>query len=206
MWSTEICVLPKQLKVTSYIVGTNCYQLGPTPLRSFWLLDAFQVSSVQSLRHVLLFATPWTAARPASLSIINFQACSNSCPSNHWCHSGISLSVNPFSCLQFFLASGSFTVSQFFASGGQSNGVSASASASILPMNIQDWIPLGLTGLISLKSKGLKSLHQCHSSKAPILQSSAFFMVQLSHSYMTTGKAIDLTIWTFVSRVIIYTE
>ena len=79
-------------------------------------------------------------------------ACSNSCPSRQWCHSTISSSVVPFSsCVQPFPASGSFPVSQFFASGGQSIG----ASASILPMNIVDWFPLGLTSLISLESKGL---------------------------------------------------
>jgi len=81
-------------------------------------------------------------------------ACSNSCPLSQWCHPTISSSVKPFSsCLQSFLASGYFQMSQFFASGGQRIG--ASASASVLPMNIQDWFPLGLTGLVSLMSKGL---------------------------------------------------
>ena len=81
-------------------------------------------------------------------------ACSNSCPFSRRCHPTISSSVVPFSsCLQSFLASGSFPMSQSFASGGQSIG--ASASASVLPMNIQDWFPLGLTGLISLQSKRL---------------------------------------------------
>ena len=79
-------------------------------------------------------------------------ACSKSCPSSRWCHPTISSSVVPFSShLQSFPASGSFPVSHFFASGGQSIG----ASASVLPMNIQDWLPLGLTGLISLQYKGL---------------------------------------------------
>ena len=72
--------------------------------------------------------------------------CSNSHPSSRWCHPTILSSVVPFSCFQSFPASGSFPMSQFFASGGQSSGVSASASA--LPVNIQDWFPLGLTGLI----------------------------------------------------------
>ena len=81
-------------------------------------------------------------------------ACSNSCPSSWWCHPTISSSVIPFSsCLQSFPASGSFPMSQFFKSGGQSNGVSTSTS--VLPMSIQDWFPLGLTGLIPLQSKGL---------------------------------------------------
>ena len=81
-------------------------------------------------------------------------ACSNSCPWSQWCHSTISSSVVPFSaCLQSFPASGSFQMSQFFASGGQSNRIKVTASA--LPVNIQDWFPLGWTGWISLQSKGL---------------------------------------------------
>ena len=79
--------------------------------------------------------------------------CSNSCPSSRWCHPTILSSVVPFSCLQSFQASGSFPMSQFFTSGDQSIG--ASASASVLPMNIQGWFPLGLTDRISLQSKGL---------------------------------------------------
>ena len=80
-------------------------------------------------------------------------ACSNSCPLSQWCHPTISSSVVPFSCLQSFPASGSFPMSQFFSSVGQS--IRVSASSSVLPINIQDWFPLGLTGLISLQSKGL---------------------------------------------------
>ena len=91
-------------------------------------------------------------------------------------------------------------MSHFFASGGQSIGVSASAS--VLPMNIQDWFPLGLTDLISLQSKGLsKSLLYHHSSKVSILWRSAFFIVQLSHPHMTTRKTIALTRRTFVGKV-----
>ena len=82
------------------------------------------------------------------------RACSDSCPLSQWCHPTISSSVIPFSsCLKSFPAFGSFQMSQFFASGGESIG--ALASASVLPMNIQDWFPLGLTGWISLQSKGL---------------------------------------------------
>ena len=81
-------------------------------------------------------------------------ACSNSCPLSQWCHPTISSSIIPFSsCLQSFPVSGSFLMNQFFTSGGQSIG--ASASALVLPMNIQDWFPLGLKGLFSLQSKGL---------------------------------------------------
>ena len=82
------------------------------------------------------------------------KACSNSCPSNWWCHPTISFSLVPFSsCLQSFPTTGSFPMSQSFASGHQSIGVSASAQ--VLPMNIQDWFPLEWTGWISLQSKGL---------------------------------------------------
>ena len=85
-------------------------------------------------------------------------ACSNSCPLSRWCHETISSSVFSFSsCLQSFPASGSFPVSWLFTSGADSIG--ASASASTLPMNVQDWFPLGLTGLISLQSKGLSRFH-----------------------------------------------
>ena len=90
-------------------------------------------------------------------------------------------------------------MSQLFTSGGQSIGVSASAS--VLPMNIQDWFPLRLTDLLPVQGT-LKSLLQNHSSKASIIQSSAFFIVQLSHPYMTTGKIIALTRWTFVGKII----
>ena len=102
-------------------------------------------------------------------------ACSNSCSSSRWCHPTISSSVVPVSsCLQSFPASGSFPMSQFFASGGQSIGVSASAS--VLPINIQDWFPLGWTSWISLQSKGLSRFlsnttvqkHQFFSTQFPL--------------------------------------
>ena len=118
-------------------------------------------------------------------------AYSNSCPLSQWCHPAISSSVVPFSsCPQSLPSSGSFSVNQLFAWGGQSIGVSASAS--VFPMNTQDWSPLGWTGWISLQSKGLSSLLQHHRSKASIFRHSAFFTVQLSHPYMTTGKTIAL--------------
>ena len=121
----------------------------------------------------------------------NSRACLNSCPLTWWCHPNISFSIVPFSShLQSFLASGSFPVNQFLASGGQSIGVSASPS--VLLMNFQDWFPLGLTGLILLLCKGLSRLLQHCNSKASILRCSAYFMGQLSHTYMTTGKTIAL--------------
>ena len=98
---------------------------------------------------------------------------SNSCPLSQWCHPTISSSVVPFSCPQSFPASGSFQMSQFFTSGGQSIGVSASAS--VLPMNIQDWFPLGWTGWISLLSKALSRVFS-----NTTVQKHQFFSAQLS--------------------------
>ena len=122
-------------------------------------------------------------------------ACLNSCPLSRWCHPTIPSSVVPFSCLQSLPASVSFPMSQFFASGGHS--IRASASASVLPMNIQDWFPLGWTGWISLQSKGLSRVF----SNTTTLRCSAFFMAQLSHPHTNARKTIALTIWTFVGKV-----
>ena len=111
---------------------------------------------------------------------------SNSCPLSRWCHPTISSSVVPSSsCPSSLPASGSFPMSQLFAWGGPSTGVSASAS--VLSMNTQDGSPLGWTGWISSQSKGLL---QHNSLKASIFRCSAFFIVQLSHPYMTTGKML----------------
>ena len=122
----------------------------------------------------------------------------NPCPSSRWCDSAISSSVIPFSsCPQSLPALRSFPMNQLFTWGGQSTGV----WASVLPMNTQDWSPLEWTGRIFLQSKGLLSLLQHHSSKTSILWHSAFFIVQLSHPYMTTGKTIALTRQTFVDKV-----
>ena len=127
--------------------------------------------------------------------------CTNSCPLSRWYHPTISSSVIPFSsCLQSFPASGSFPMSWLFTSSGQS--IEASASASVLPMNIQGWFPLGWTGLISVVSKGFSSLLQLNNLKASILQCSAFFKLHLSLLHVTTGETIALTIWTFVGKVI----
>ena len=126
---------------------------------------------------------------------------SNSCSLSWWCHLTISSSVVPFcSHLQSFSASESFQMSQFFTSGGQIIGVSASASA--LPVNIQDWFPLRWTGWISLHFKGLSRVFfNTTVQKASILWCSAFSIVQLSHPYMTTGKTIALTRQTFVGKL-----
>ena len=141
-------------------------------------------SSVQSLIHVLLFATPWTAAQPAavsmgdwpspwpSLTITSSWSYSNSCPLSRWCHPTISSSVVPFySLLQSFPASGSLQMSQFLATGGQS----IVASASVLPMKIQDWFLLGWTGWISFQSKGLSRVFS-----NTTFQNHQFFSTQLS--------------------------
>ena len=114
----------------------------------------FQFSSVQSLSRVQFFLTPWSAACQASQSTPTPRVYSNPCPLNGWCHPTISSSVVPLSsCPQSFPESGSFQMSHLFASGGQSIGVSASTS--VLPMNIQDWFPLGWVGWIALQAKGL---------------------------------------------------
>ena len=101
------------------------------------------------------------------------------------------------SCPQSFPASKSFTMSRLFTSGG--HNTVASASASVLPVNIQGWCPLGLTSLISLLSKGLSRFLQHHSLKASVLWSSVFFVVQLSHLYMTTGKTIIVNNYTTIA-------
>ena len=125
----------------------------------------------------------------------------NPCPLCRWCHPTISSSVVPFcSCPQSFPASGSFQMSQLFASGSQSIG--DSTSTSVLPMNTKDWPPFRMDWLDLLAVQGtLKSLLQHHSSKASIFWHSAFFIVQLSHPYVTTGKNIALTRQTFVDKV-----
>ena len=125
----------------------------------------FNYSSVQSFTHV---------QPQASLSVTSSRACSNSCPSSQWCRPTISSSVVSFSsCLQSFPASGSFAMSQLSTSGGQSIGVSASEW--VLPMNIQDWFPLGWTGWIFLQSMGLSRVFS-----NTTVQKHQFFGAQLS--------------------------
>ena len=122
-------------------------------------------------------------------------------PLNRWCHPTISSSIVPFSsCPQSFPAPGTSQMSQLFASGGRS--IRVSASASVLPMNTQDWSPLGWTDWISLQSKGLSRVFSNTTVQKHqlILQCSVFFIVQLSHPYMTNGKNMALTKWTFVDK------
>ena len=138
------------------------------------LRSSVQFSSVQSLSHVWLFATPWTTARQASLSITNSHSSpkpmfiESVIPSNHriLCH-------RLLLCPQSFPASGSFQMNQLFASGGQSIG--ASASTSVLPMNTQDWSPLGWTGWLSFQPKGLSRVFS-----NTTVQKHQFFDTQLS--------------------------
>ena len=133
-------------------------------------------SSVQLLSHVRLCDPRplWTAVCQASLPSPTHEACSNSCPSSRWCHTTISSSITPFSsCLQSFPASGSFGMCQLFASDDQSIGVSASAS--VLPMTIQDWFPLGWTSWITLQSKRLSRVFS-----NTTVQKCQFFSAQLS--------------------------
>ena len=112
-----------------------------------------EIVVVQSLSSVLLFVTPWTAVHQVLLSSTISWICSNSYALSRWCYLTISSYAIPFFFyLQSFPASGSFPMSELFASG---QSIAASASASILPLNIQDWFPLGLISLISLLSKGL---------------------------------------------------
>ena len=123
------------------------------------------------------------------------------CPLSQWYHPTISSSVVPFSSHpQSFPASGSFQMSLLFASGGQSIGVSASTS--VLSVNTQDWSPLGLTGWISLQSKGLSRVFSNTTvKKHQFFGAQLFFIVQLSHPYMTTGKTKALTRRTFAGKV-----
>ena len=143
-------------------------------LKEFSFCHSVQFSSVQSLSRVQLFVTPWTAARKASCPSPTPGVHPNPCPLSRWCHPTISFSVVRFSsCSQSFPASGSFPMSQLFAWGGQITRVSALAS--VLPLNTQDWSPLGRTGWISLHSKGLSRVFS-----NTTVQKLQFFSAQLS--------------------------
>ena len=141
------------------------------PNQDFFKHKSNQFSSVQSPSHVRLFATLWTAAHQASMSFTISLSLLKLLLNESVMHSTISYSVIPFSCLQSFLALGPFLMSHLFTLGGQSIG----ASALVLPMNIQDWLPLWLTGLISLQSKGLLKVFS-----STTVQKHQFFNYQLS--------------------------
>ena len=158
-------VLPAQGSDASLSVSCTGRQVLCTS--AAWVAPAVCISSVQSLSHVLLLRPHGLQHTRLSCPSPTPGVYSNSCPSSWWCHPAISSSIILLSsCLQSFLASGSFPMSQFFTSDGQSIGVSTSAS--VLPMNIQDWFPLGWTGWISLLSKGLSTVFS-NRSKASIL-------------------------------------
>ena len=126
--------------------------------------------------------------------------CSNSCPSSWWWHPTISSSVVPFfSCLQSFQASGSFPKSRFFASGGQSFGVSDSAS--VFPLTIQDWFIVGLISFISLEFKGFSRVFSNTTVKKHEFFDTQLSLYSNSHIHTWTGEAIALTRWTFVGKV-----
>ena len=144
-----------------------------------WVFNKYNADQhVQLLSHVWLFSTHGLQHAKLLYPSSTPETYSNSCPFSWWCHPTISSSVIPFSsCLQSFPASGTSPVSKFFPSGGQRIGVSASAS--VLPMNIQDWLPLGWTGWTLLAVQAtLKSLLQHHSSKGSLHWRSTFFTVQ----------------------------
>ena len=148
--------------------------------------DSLQSHGLQHTRLLCLSPTP--------------RAYSNSCPSSQWCHPTVSSSVIPFfSCLQSFPGSGSFQMSWLIASGGQS--IWTSPSASVLPMCIQGWFPWGLTGLISLLSKGLSRVFSNTTIRKQQFFDTQPSLSSSSHLYMTTGKTIAFTIWTFVCKV-----
>ena len=164
-----------------------------------WKCGSVQFSSFQSLSCVWLFATPWTAACQASLSITNsWRLCPNSCPLSWWCHLTISSSVVPFSsCLQSFPASVSFP-------GGQS--VEVSASAPVPPMNTKDRFPSGLTGLIPLQSKGLSRV-----LSNTTVQKYQFFGAQLSsksnshiHTWLLEKPCFDYMDFCWLSNVSVF--
>ena len=144
-----------------------------------FLWQAGYVVAVQSLSHVRLFATQSAAYARLPCPSLSPGVCLNSYPLSQWCHPTISASVTPFSfCSQSFPASGSFPVNWLFTSGGQST--EALALASVFPMNIQGWFPLGLTDLVPLLSKGLSRVfsstavlkHQFFSTKPSLWTSS----------------------------------
>ena len=151
----------------------TAYSTSEKPLCQQRSINTVQFSSAKTLSRIWLFTTPWTAARQASLSITNSGVYPNPCLLSQWCHPTISSSVIPFfSCPQSFPVSGSFPMSQLFASGGQSIGVSASTS--VLPMNTQDW-SLGWTAWVSLQSKELSRVFS-----STTVQKHQFFGAQLS--------------------------
>ena len=158
----------------SGLIEITRWRGGNTSDQHLTSINVHQFSSVQLLHHIGPFVTPWTAAHRPPCPSQTPGVYSNSCPLSWWCNPTISSSVVLFfSCPQSFPASWSFQMNQFFSSGGQSIGVSASVS--VLPVNIQDWFPLGWPGWISLQSKGLSRVFS-----NTTVQKHQFFGAQLS--------------------------
>ena len=175
-WNLEIIYIFRITEYGLFCVFINFFFFWR---RLYWIniflnFKKTQFSLVQFLSPAWFYATPWTAACQASLSITNSQSLLKLMSVGQWCHPTISSSIVPFSsCFQSFPASGSFPISQFFKLGGQSIGVSASAS--VLPVNIQDWLSLGWTAWISLQSKGFSRVFS-----NTTVQKHQFFGTQLS--------------------------
>ena len=214
---------PQELKRWAFVSPTRkCYQetanqlwkrgfpkslYKPSRIQYQFIVHIFKNCS--SLLILLLFSRsvmsdalrPRNCSKPSFSVLLHLpELAQTPCPSSRWCHTTISRCRPASSCLQPSRASGFILMNRLFTPGGPSIGTSASAS--VLPMNIQNWFPLGWTGLISLQSKGLPRFLHHHCTKASILWHSAFFMVQLSHPHRTTGKTIALTIQTFVGSYV----
>ena len=180
------------------IVCLLWFNISEPSWHSYKFILLYIIRSDHSLSRVWLFATPWAAACQASLSITNSQSLLKlTCIKMVMPSNPLVLCCPLLLPPSIFLSIRVFPMSQFFTSGGQSIG----ASASVLLVNTQDWFPLGLNGLISLQSKGLSRVFS-----NTTVQNHQFFGTQLysplSHPYMTTGKNIALTRWTFVGKLL----
>ena len=204
-WQT-FTLLPSPPSINPSIFPLNVspichFPISLSPSLHLLISDISSTFMLGHFSHIRLFATPWSAAHKASLglnmsqSLPKFMSIASLMPSNHlilWCPFSF-CPLSPWS----FSASGTFPMSWLFSSGDQNTG--ASDSASVLPIFRTDffkidWFDLTVQGT-------LRSLFQHHSLKASVLQHSAFFVVELLQLYMTTGKTIILTIWTFISKV-----
>ena len=193
-YSNTLCLCQAQMS------GSNCESSGDIASTSvvFKVLSVQFSHSVMSNSLELLRPHGLQHARPPCPPTPG--AYSDSCPLSRWCHPTISSSVIPFSsCLQSFPASWSFQMSQLFTSGGQRVG--ALASASVLPMNTQDWFPLGWTGWISLQSKGLSRVFSNTTVQKHQFFGTQLSLVQVSCLSTATGKTIALTRLTFVGKL-----
>ena len=196
-----IVLWPRMSHLVPLVSPCISHVRGLLPFSEFWDISFLFFSSLQFSCSVMsdsLWPYELQHTRPPCPSQTS-GVYSNSCPSHRWCQPAISSSVVPFSsCPQSLPASGSFPMSQLFTWGGQSIGVSASAS--VLPKNTKDWSPSGWTGWISLQSKGLSRVFPTPQFKNINSSRSAFFTIQLSHPYMTTGKIIVLTRQTLLAK------